>query len=92
MAVEPKCLTLVRCATSGTRRRRAATSRSTGSLLRKQSRRSQIVHPERAILIAMSWKMRVLVTVFIEKSDDELRLISARPATRRERRRYEEGE
>ena len=51
-----------------------------------------IVHPERAILIGMSWKARILVTVFIEKSDDEIRLISARLATRPERRRYEEGE
>jgi uncharacterized DUF497 family protein len=51
-----------------------------------------VLHPERAILIGMSWKTRVLVTVFIEKSDDEIRLISARLATRPERRRYEEGE
>jgi uncharacterized DUF497 family protein len=51
-----------------------------------------LVHPERAILIGMSWKARILVTVFIEKSDDEIRLISARLATRPERRRYEEGE
>lgn len=49
------------------------------------------VHPERAILIATSWKERILFTVFIEKSDDEIRLISARIATSTERRRYEEG-
>jgi hypothetical protein len=50
------------------------------------------VDPERAILIAMSWKERVLLTVFIEKGDTETRLISARRATRAEQRRYEEGE
>jgi uncharacterized DUF497 family protein len=50
------------------------------------------VHPERAILIGMSWKARILVTAFVEKTEDEIRLISARLATRPERRRYEEGE
>ena len=49
-------------------------------------------HPERAVLIGMSWEARMLVTVFIERSEDEVRLISARLATRPERRRYEEGE
>ena len=51
-----------------------------------------LVHPERATLIGMSWKARILVTVFIEKSEEEIRLISARLASRPERRRYEEGE
>ena len=51
-----------------------------------------LLHPERAILIGMSRKTRILVTVFIETADDEVRLISARLATRPERRRYEEGE
>jgi uncharacterized protein len=51
-----------------------------------------LVHPERGILIGMSWKARVLVTVFIEKTEDEVRLISARLATRPERRRYEQGD
>lgn len=50
------------------------------------------VEPERAILIGMSWKARILLTVFIEKSEEEIRLISARLASRHERRRYEEGE
>ncbi len=49
-------------------------------------------HPERAILIGMSFAERVLFTVFIDNRDDEIRLISARMATRAERRRYEEGE
>jgi len=51
-----------------------------------------LVHGERAILIGMSWEARVLVTVFIEETEDEVRLISARLPTRPERRRYEEGE
>jgi uncharacterized DUF497 family protein len=34
----------------------------------------------------------MLVTVFIERTEDEVRLISARLATRPERRRYEEEE
>ena len=51
-----------------------------------------LVHPERAILIGMSWRARILLTVFIEEGEDEIRLISARLATRPERRRYEEGE
>jgi uncharacterized DUF497 family protein len=51
-----------------------------------------LVHPERAILIGMSWKARILLTAFIEKGEDEIRLITARLATRPERRRYEEGE
>ena len=51
-----------------------------------------LVHPERAILMGASSKERILLTVFIEKSEDETRVISARLATRPERRRYEEGE
>ncbi len=51
-----------------------------------------LVHHERTILIGMSWETRILVTVFIEKTEDEVRLISARLATRPERRRYEEGD
>jgi uncharacterized protein len=50
------------------------------------------VHPERAILIGVSKAANILVTVFIERSEDEVRLISARLATRPERRRHEEGE
>ena len=72
-----------------------------GSPSRRRSRRSRIrsgiivdddAHPERQILIGMSWKERILFTVFIEPGDDETRLISARMATRAERRRYEEVE
>jgi len=54
-------------------------------------------HGERALIIGSSLAARVLVTVFIEvnhddESKDEIRLVSARPATKHERRRYEEGE
>ena len=51
-----------------------------------------LVHPERAILIGMSRRAHVLVVVYVERADDEVRLISARLATRPERRRYEEGD
>ena len=50
------------------------------------------VDPERAILIGQSNKRRVLLVVFIEKSEDTIRIISARRATSHERKRYEEGE
>lgn len=38
-----------------------------------------------------AWKRDVLFVVYVEVSDDEVRLISARHATKNERRRYEEG-
>ena len=50
------------------------------------------VGPERAILVGQSNKRRVLLVVFIEKSEDTIRIISARRATSHERKRYEEGE
>ena len=48
------------------------------------------VHPERLVLVGVSEKSRVLYTVFAELVDDVVRIISARRATRHERRRYEE--
>ena len=51
-----------------------------------------LVHAERAILIGMSSRTRVLLTVFIEQSGESTRIISARVATRLERSRYEEGD
>ncbi len=48
------------------------------------------VRPDRAVLIAVSQKTRVLFTVFVELADDGARIISARKATRQERKRYEE--
>ena len=50
------------------------------------------VHPARAILIGMSGTARILFTVFIERDHTVTRIISARLATRPERRRYEEGD
>ena len=49
-------------------------------------------HPENARIIGQSVASRVLLVVFVERAGDVLRLISARRATRHERRRYEEGE
>src|SRR5712664_2080902 len=47
--------------------------------------------PERAILVSQSDKRRVLLIVFIEVSEDTIRIISAGRATSHKRRRYEEG-
>ena len=49
-------------------------------------------HPENARIIGESLAARILLVVFIERDRDVVRLISARRATRHERRRYEEGE
>ena len=46
---------------------------------------------ERQILLGQSAAQRLLVVVHVERHGDELRIISARPATRRERRDYEEA-
>jgi len=48
--------------------------------------------PENTRIIGESAASRILLVVFIERGRDVLRLISARRATRHERRRYEEGE
>ena len=49
------------------------------------------LHPERTLIIGESLRRRVLVTVFVEVRADAVRIISARLATNRERRKYEEG-
>ena len=49
-------------------------------------------HPENARIIGLSASLRMLLAVFVEQGEDVLRLISARRATRHERKRYEEGE
>lgn len=49
------------------------------------------VHPNREILIGQSERQRVLLTIYIELDEDEVRIISARRATAHERRRYEEN-
>jgi uncharacterized DUF497 family protein len=46
---------------------------------------------ERFLLLGQSERQRLLVVVHAEHGD-EIRIISARPATRRERQSYEEGE
>jgi uncharacterized DUF497 family protein len=45
---------------------------------------------ERFVLLGQSDRHRLLVVMFIER-DEAIHLISARKATRRERREYEEG-
>lgn len=48
-------------------------------------------HPDRLVLIGMSLSLRLLVVVHAEMGNGEIvRLISARRATRPERKRYEE--
>ena len=46
------------------------------------------VDPDRALIIGESVMHRILVTVFLEVRENDIRIISARRATRRERRRY----
>lgn len=56
---------------------------------------SDVVHDERTVIIGMSVAERVLFAVFIEvnhETEEEIRIISARRATARERKLYEEGE
>ncbi len=49
-------------------------------------------HADRFHIVGVSSRTRVLFVVYAEKADDEtIRIISARPATRAERRAYEEG-
>jgi hypothetical protein len=51
------------------------------------------VHHDRFILVGMSLQSNLLLVVFAERAGaDRVRIISARGATRRERRVYEEGE
>ena len=49
-------------------------------------------HPENARIIGESLAGHVLLVVYVELDQGLVRLISARRATRHERRRYEEGE
>ena len=49
------------------------------------------VDPERTLLIGLSERTRVLVTVYAEIDEDAIRIISARRATSHERSHYEEG-
>ena len=47
------------------------------------------LHAERSLIIGESIRQRVLLTVFVERHSEEIRIISARRATSRERRDYE---
>ena len=49
-------------------------------------------HVERSLIVGESVAGGILVTVFAEIHEDEIRIISARHATNHERRRYEDGE
>lgn len=48
-------------------------------------------HAERSLIIGESARQRVLLTVFVEQGDEQIRIISARRATSHERKKYEEG-
>ncbi len=49
------------------------------------------IDPGRTVLVGMSERQRVLLTVYTDIDEDTIRIISARRATSHERRRYEEG-
>jgi uncharacterized protein len=49
------------------------------------------IEERRLVLLARSSRGRLLAVMFTERGPDRVRLISARPATRPERRIYEEG-
>jgi uncharacterized protein len=46
---------------------------------------------DRFVLLGLSVRQRLLVVVHVERVADEIRIISARPATRPERHQYEEA-
>lgn len=46
---------------------------------------------DRFVLLGLSANTRLLVVVHAERGDDDIRIISARLASRRERTQYEEG-
>ena len=46
---------------------------------------------ERLLILGVSSRRRLLVVAHLEAAGDTIRIISARPANRRERRDYEEG-
>ena len=52
---------------------------------------SDSIHDERDILLGQSEKGRLLFVVFVQQSEESIRLISARRATSPERRNYEES-
>jgi uncharacterized protein len=46
---------------------------------------------DRFVLVGLSANSRLLVVIHAERGDDDIRIISARLASRRERTQYEEG-
>lgn len=50
------------------------------------------IHGDRVVIVGQSAMQRILVTVFASILDEEIRIISARRATRTERRYYEQSE
>ena len=49
-------------------------------------------YPDRSILIGSSLRHRLILTVFVERDAAVIRIVSARRATVRERRKYEDGD
>ena len=49
-------------------------------------------YPDRSILIGSSLRQRLILTVFVERDAAVIRIVSARRATIRERRKYENGD
>ena len=49
-------------------------------------------HPERAAIIGQSASLRVILVVYVDILETQIRIISARRTTAHERKRYEEGE
>ncbi len=50
------------------------------------------VFPDRSLIVGQSLLSRVLIVVFLESVRDQIRIVSARRATKHERKRYEEGQ
>jgi uncharacterized DUF497 family protein len=50
------------------------------------------LHSDRMLIVGETVTARLLVVVFVETSNEVVRIISARRATKHERRRYESGE
>jgi uncharacterized protein len=50
------------------------------------------VYADRSVIVGQSAAGRLLLAVFMEVHEDSIRIISARLATKRERRQYEDGE
>lgn len=49
------------------------------------------VHPERSAIIGQSASLKVILVVYVDVVETQIRIISARRTTAHERKRYEEG-